>query len=142
MTRLAFFDTNVLLYADDVSSPEKQEVAISLFSEHIRTGTAVVSLQVLQEYYSAATRKLGIPAETAQRKVDIISRARVVRFDVSDIIAGIELHRLRKVSFWDALIIHAARISGASVLYSEDLATGSAFGTVAVLNPFSKSPEQ
>jgi len=59
MNGLAFFDTNVLVYADDASSPEKRERAIALFAEHLRRGTAVVSLQVLQEYFAAATRKLG-----------------------------------------------------------------------------------
>jgi hypothetical protein len=46
MRGLAFFDTNVSVYADDVSSPEKRDRAIALFAEHLRRGTAVVSLQV------------------------------------------------------------------------------------------------
>jgi len=72
MNGLAFFDTNVLVYADDASAPEKRERAIALFAEHLRRGTAVVSPQVLQEYFAAATRKLGVAPETAQRKVEIL----------------------------------------------------------------------
>jgi len=136
MSRLAFFDTNVLIYADDASSPAKQKRAIALVAEHLRRGTAVVSLQVLQEYYVAATRKLGLPPETAQRKVEILGGGRVVRFEVSDVIAGIELHRLSRISFWDALIVHSARSAGAAVLYSEDLQSGGALGSVRVVNPF------
>ena len=136
MSGFAFFDTNVLVYADDASSPKKQERAIALFAEHLRQGTAVVSLQVLQEYFVAATRKLRLAPEMAQRKVEIVARARVVRLDVSDVIAAIELHRLTKVSFWDALIVHAARAVGASVLYSEDLQPGAVMSGVRVLNPF------
>lgn len=136
MNGLAFFDTNVLVYADDTSSPKKQDRAIALFAEHLRHGTAVVSLQVMQEYFVAATRKLGLAPELAQRKVEILARGRVVRFEASDVIAAIELHRLTQVSLWDALIIHAARSAGAMVLYSEDLQPGAVLGGVSVVNPF------
>jgi predicted nucleic acid-binding protein len=138
MSGLAFFDTNVLVYADDDSSPRKQNRAIALFAEHIGNGTAVLSLQVLQEYFAAATRKLGIHAELAQRKVEILARARVVRFEASDVIAAIELHRLAQISFWDALIVHAARSAGAAVLYTEDLQPESVWGGMRVINPFAR----
>jgi predicted nucleic acid-binding protein len=136
MNGLAFFDTNVLVYADDASSPEKQNRAIALLAEHLRRGTAVVSLQVLQEYFVAATRKLGVAPEMAQRKVEILARARVVRFEPGDVIAAIELHRLTRISFWDALIVHAARSAGVQALYSEDLQPGAVLGGVRVVNPF------
>jgi len=136
MNGLAFFDTNVLVYADDASSPEKQDRAIALLADHLRRGTAVVSLQVLQEYFVTATRKLGVAPEMAQRKVEILARARVVRFEPGDVIAAIELHRLTRISFWDALIVHAARSAGVQALYSEDLQAGTVLGGVRVVNPF------
>jgi predicted nucleic acid-binding protein len=136
MNGLVFFDTNVLVYADDTSSPAKQQKAIELFSTHRRRGTAVLSLQVLQEYFSAVTSKLAIPAEIAQEKVEIFTRARIVRFEAADVVAAIELHRLVHISFWDALIVHAARISGAAVLYSEDFQDKAVLGGVRVVNPF------
>ena len=136
MSRLAFFDTNVLVYTDDASAPGKQEEAIALFSRHFRDGTAAVSLQVLQEYYVAATRKLGVAPEVAQRKVEILSSTLVVRFSPPDVIAAIELHRLIQISFWDALIVHAARVAGAAVIYSEDLQPGPTLGGVPLVNPF------
>jgi predicted nucleic acid-binding protein len=136
MNGLAFFDANVLVYADDAASPEKQNRAVALFGEHLRLGTAVVSLQVLQEYFAAATRKLGVAPEVAQRKVEILARAQVVRFEPADVIAAIELHRLTRVSFWDALIVHAARSAGVQVLYSEDFQSEAVTGGVRVVDPF------
>lgn len=136
MSGIAFFDTNVLLYTDDVSSPRKQDRAIELFRAHLRGGTAVISLQVVQEYYFAATRKLKLAPEVAQRKVELLARAWVVRFHPEDVIAAIELHRLARLSFWDALIVHAARSAGAAILYTEDLQAGAVFGGVRVVNPF------
>jgi predicted nucleic acid-binding protein len=58
MRRLAFFDTNILVYADDSASPAKQARAVSLFSEYRRHDAAAISLQVMQEYFAAATGKL------------------------------------------------------------------------------------
>lgn len=133
---LVFFDSNILVYSDDASALAKQKRSSSLLDEHLTADTAVLSLQVLQEYFSVATRKLHVSPEKAQRRVEIFSCAKVVRFEISDLIAAIEFHRLTQVSFWDAMIVHAARIGGASVLYSEDLQHGSILGGVRVLNPF------
>ena len=138
MSGLAFIDANILIYADDRSDRRKQSRAIKLITELQRSSRIVLSLQVLQEYFAAATRKLGVDPELAQRKVQLLARGQVVRFEPDDIVAAIELHRLSRVSFWDALIIHAARLAGASVLYSEDLQHRSTIGGVSIVNPFSE----
>jgi len=136
MRDLVFFDTNVLVYTEDVSAPAKQKRAASLWNKHFRNGTALISVQVLQEYFSAVTRKLAIDAGVAQRRVEIFSTANVITFDAADVISAIELHRLMGTSFWDALILHAARSGGANVLYSEDFQHGAILASVRVVNPF------
>lgn len=136
MSNLVFFDTNILVYTEDVSAPVKQKRAASLWNKHFRSGTALISVQVLQEYFSAVTRKLGIEARVAQRRAEIFSTANVVTFDAADVISAIELHRLMGTSFWDALILHAARSGGANVLYSEDFQHGAILASVRVVNPF------
>jgi hypothetical protein len=65
----------------------------------------------------AATRKPRVDPAIAQRKVEILARGRLVRFTESDVIAAIELHRLTQISFWDAMIVHAARAANATILY-------------------------
>jgi predicted nucleic acid-binding protein len=136
VTRLSFFDTNILLYADDNYAPAKQTRAISLLTEHRRERSLVVSLQVLQEYFAVATRKMKLDPVIAQEKVEILAGCNVVRFAAHDIIAAIELHRLHQISFWDAMIVHAARIANATVLYTEDLVHGSSIAGIPVRNPF------
>lgn len=134
--RLAFFDSNILVYSDDATAAAKQKQASSLLDEHLTADTAILSLQVLQEYFATATRKLHVSPERAQRRVEVFSCAKVVRFEIGDLIAAIEFHRLKQISFWDAMIVHAARISGASVLYSEDFQDGTILGGVRIVNPF------
>ena len=136
---LAFFDTNMLVYTEDSRILEKQRQATRLVEEHWLAGTAVISLQVLQEYFATVTKKLNAPLERAQRRLEILASAKVVRFETRDLIAAIELHRLTKISFWDALIVHAARIGGATVLYSEDFQHGTILAGVRIVNPFVES---
>ena len=65
----AFFDTNILIYLYGGGDPEKQAKAAELFSSQTRSGRAVVSTQVVQEFYAVATRKLGMARDVAGRVV-------------------------------------------------------------------------
>jgi predicted nucleic acid-binding protein len=136
MSPLVFFDSNILVCMDDASAPAKQAAAIDLVTEHLRTETAVVSLQVLQEYYAVTTGKLRVRPELAQEKVEVFAQGRVVCCEPKDILSAIELHRLKQISFWDALIVHAARSAGVALLYSEDLQHDGSLGGVRIVNPF------
>jgi len=136
MSVRSFLDTNVLIYADDLDSPEKRERALGLFETACLDGTGVVSTQVLQEYFVVATRKLGVSASLARRKVELIARLDTVVLGVSDILAATDLHRLHELSFWDALIVRAAQEAGCRVLYSEDLHHGWVLDGLQIVNPF------
>jgi predicted nucleic acid-binding protein len=133
---LVFFDSNILIYTDDASAPKKRRVALDLIEQHQSQQTAVFSVQVLQEYFSVATRKLGVEASLAQRKVEVLARGLIVRLTEHDVIAAIELHRLRQIGFWDALIVHAARAASCRTLFSEDMLGGGQVGSLRVVNPF------
>jgi len=136
MSVRSFFDTNVLVYADDKSAPAKQRRAIDLVAEHRRSGTGVVSLQVLQEYFVTVTRKLSVDMQIARRKVELLAEFDVVTPEVADVLAAIDLHRLHSFSFWDALVIRAAKQAGCRVLLSEDLQHSREVDGMRILNPF------
>ena len=136
MSARSFFDTNVLVYADDKAAPAKQRRALELVAEHRRAGTGVVSLQVLQEYFVTATRKLGVDARIVRRKVELLAEFDVAAPDVADILAAIDLHWLHGFSFWDALVLRAAKQSGCGVLLSEDFQESREIDGVRVVNPF------
>jgi predicted nucleic acid-binding protein len=132
----SFFDTNVLVYADDKAVPVKQRRAVALVAQHRRDGTGVVSLQVLQEYFVTVTRKLGVDAGVVRRKVELLSEFDVAAPDVADILAAIDLHRLHGFSFWDALVLRAAKQCGCSILLSEDFQESRELDGIRVVNPF------
>lgn len=136
MSARSFFDTNVLVYSDDKAIPAKQRRALELIAEHRRGGTGVVSLQVLQEYFVTVTRKLHVDAPIARRKVELLAEFDVAAPGVPDILAAIDIHRLHGMSFWDALIVQAAKQAGCSVLLSEDMQDSRAIDGLRMVNPF------
>jgi predicted nucleic acid-binding protein len=136
MSARSFFDTNVLVYADDKAAPSKQRRALDLVAEHRRAGTGVVSLQVLQEYFVTVTRKLQVDARIARRKVELLAEFDVAAPELADILAAIDLHRLHGLSFWDALVVRSAKQAGCSVLLTEDFQHGREMEGLRIVNPF------
>ncbi len=60
----------------------------------------------------------------------------VVDNDEQSVLAAIDLKAKYQLSFWDSLILEAARMSGATTLYSEDLSNGQQVGGITIVNPF------
>lgn len=131
-----FLDTNVLLYADDLDAGSKRIKAQTVLRSVISAGEGVVSTQVLQEFFVVSTRKLGVDAATARRKVELLGEMDLVRIDLSMILSAIDLHRLHSLPFWDALILRSASVAGCPVVLSEDLQHGQVIDGVRIENPF------
>jgi len=138
MSVRSFFDTNVLIYADDNSAPAKQRRALEVIAEHRRARTGVLSLQVLQEYFVTVTRKLHVNARVARRKVELLAELDVVVPELADVLAAIDLHRLHELSFWDALILRTAKQGGCSVLLSENMQDAGQIEGIRIINPLRK----
>jgi len=132
-----FVDTNILMYAHDTSTGAKHDRAKELVAELWRERSGVVSTQVLQELSVNLRRKAGRPLDAkATREIiaDYLTWHVIVNSGDS-ILEALDLEARYRVSFWDALVLHAAESSGAEVLYSEDLSDGQTYGSVRVVNP-------
>ena len=136
MSERSFFDTNVLVYADDQAAPAKQRRAIELVAEHRRARSGVVSLQVLQEYFVTVTKKMRVDAAIARRRVELLAEFDIAAPDLADILAAIDLHRLHGFSFWDALVLRSAKQAGCSVIFSEDMQHAREIDGLHIVNPF------
>jgi len=136
MKERSFLDTNILVYTDDAAFPEKQALAVELLGAGWNSGNAVLSTQVLPEYFAAATRKLGVSTEIARRKIELLGRLDVASITPDDILQAIDQHRLYGFSFWDALIVWTAQKCACRILYSEDMQHGRRIGDLMIVNPF------
>jgi len=133
-----FVDTNILVYAHDRSAGAKHDRARALIEQLWQSGNGVLSTQVLQELCLNLRRKANPPLqieETRRLLQDYLSWEVVVNSSES-VLQALEIEDRYKTSFWDALILYAAEITGASVLYSEDFSANQKYGSIRVVNPF------
>jgi len=135
-----FFDTNILVYMFDADDAVKKELACARFEAEASSGQALLSTQVLQEFYVVATRKLSVPLapETAEAIVRDLSLLPMIAIDADRILAAIYRSRMLMLSFWDALIIEAALAGGADRLLTEDMQHGQMIEGLQIENPFFK----
>jgi predicted nucleic acid-binding protein len=136
MKERSFFDTNILVYTDDSEEAIKAEKSIDLIEDAMRSNRGVLSTQILQEYFVATTRKLGLDPELAKQRVEFFSLMHTVQVTPEDIFSAINIYRLYHLSFWDALVIQAARKSNCNTILTEDLNHGQIIEGVKIINPF------
>lgn len=133
-----FCDTNILVYAYDSTAGAKRERAQRLLERLWQTGDGVVSVQVLQELFVTVTRKVAhpLPTEEARAVVADMAAWQVVAPDAADVLEAIDGTLRWQVTFWDAMLLVAAKRAEVAVLWSEDLNDGQVYDGVSVRNPF------
>jgi predicted nucleic acid-binding protein len=101
-----------------------------------RSGT--LSTQILQEFYNIATRKLTEPMTRAEAReiVELYSAWPTVVIDPALILTASRVEEDHQLSFWDALVVEAARVAGVDHLLTEDMQNGRLIEGVRIENPF------
>jgi len=130
-----FLDTNILVYTVDTHDPVRCDRAREVLQSVHDSGQGVISTQVIQEFYVAITRKLLVEPLVAKKLVDALPPLEVVAVDVGMVREAIDASILNQISFWDALIVVAARKAKCSELWTEDLNPGQSILSVTVRNP-------
>lgn len=133
-----FLDTNILVYAHDGGLPAKKARSQELIFECLRSGSGVLSAQVLSEFFVTVTQKVKCPMTPARAKQEIIllSALETVEIDATLIVEAVNLKLRWQLSYWDALILAAAERAGCDTVYSEDLSNGQVYGALTVRNPY------
>lgn len=136
----AFVDSNVLIYAHDIDAGERHAIAARLVTELWETRRAVISTQVLQEFYVNVTRKIPspLPRAVGRQIVRTYAAWQTEAIGAADIQLASEIEEQHSLSFWDALIVAAAIKGGASTLLTEDMHTGSTIAGIRIESPFPK----
>lgn len=143
MTETFFVDSNVLVYRRDASERTKQPTAALWVDALWRTRRGRLSVQVLEEYYQVVTRKLrpGLPIAEARGEVRDFFAWQPVPMSPAILEEAWSVEERFGLSFWDGLIVGAARVAGCRYLLSEDLQDGQDLDGVLVLSPFEKENE-
>ena len=126
-----FLDTNVLLYllSSDEARADRAE-------EELGDG-GVVSVQVLNEFASVASRKLGMSlAEIREVLAAVRSACAVEPLTEATHDLGLQLAERHRLSVWDGLILASARLAGCKTVLSEDMQHGRSLAGLRIRNPF------
>jgi predicted nucleic acid-binding protein len=127
-----FLDTNILIYAFACDEPR------STRAEAVLAGGGVIGIQVLNEFTSVTRRKLGWPWDQVEAALAVIEEllgsARPLTAAIHA--QAVALARDHTLSFYDALIVAAAKEAGCRTLLSEDMQHGRKFGALTIENPF------
>lgn len=130
----AFFDTNVLVYAQQTG--RKADRARALF-----IGGGKLSVQVLNEFAAVSRRKQRRDWRAIEEAIDD-----VLAVVDPPLALTLDMHTAARtfaeddgISFYDALIVAAAVGAGCDTLYTEDMQHGRRIGGLAIVNPFLES---
>lgn len=140
MSAPVFVDTNVLIYAVDQGDREKQAAAHFWRTELWKSRLGRISFQVLQEFYATVIRKAPEAREQARTEVLSLLSWRPLVVNAAILQSSWQIQDRYKLSFWDSLIVGAAKAASCSYLLSEDMQAGQDFGGLVVLNPFRCEP--
>lgn len=140
MSDLVFVDTNVFLYAMDATNPSKQVAASAWRVELWKSARGRTSFQVLQEFYANATHKWPTAVDSARAEVRNLKAWHPIAIGAGILLEGWNIQDRYRLSFWDSLIVAAAKASSCRFLLTEDLQHGQTLDTVVVVNPFRYDP--
>jgi predicted nucleic acid-binding protein len=130
----AFFDTNILVYAQQAG--EKADRARTLF-----LGGGKLSVQVLNEFTAVSRRKQQKDwheiAEAISDALTLVEPPLALTLEMHT--AARVLSEDHRLAFYDALIVAAALEAGCDTLFTEDMQHGRRFGSLTVVNPFLES---
>ena len=138
MTETVFVDTNIFVYSRDQTEPEKLSAAREWVDRLWKIRRGRTSYQVLQEYYVTVTRKLAnpLPVEEARQDVVDLIAWRPVQTNQAVLTDAWTLQDRYRFSWWDALIVAAARQADCRYLLSEDFQAGQTIDELKIVNPF------
>ena len=134
-----FIDTNVLVYADSTDEPRKQRIAIDLVRYLRFERLGVLSTQVLNEYIQVGLRKLGLSHAHVREQLRCYRQFDLATITPDTIELALDLHQSHALSYWDALILASAHISGCAVVLTEDMGHGEVLAGVRLINPFASA---
>jgi len=132
-----FIDTNILCYTVDAADITKQNFCAKILSKLSRSGTGRISTQSLQEFSNVVIKKLKFPPEvTVEFLSSLIKSFKIYNNKPKNVQEAVRICGRYQLSFWDSLIISAAKASRCKIVYSEDLTDGQIIDGVKIVNPF------
>jgi len=131
----SFLDTNILIYQMDHRDVVKQKKCRELVRALVLRHEAVISTQILQEFYVACTAKLKVKPILVKGMIHGFQNMEVVTIGSDLIDEAIDTSIQYQISFWDSLVVVSAESAKCQYLVTEDLNEGQVIRNVKIQNP-------
>ena len=138
MSDKIFIDTNLFVYSIDSFDPNRKEHARSILKKISDQYTGVISTQVMQEFYVAATKKLNADPVIIKGILTQLTNFEIISVSPELVFSAIDCSILNRLSFWDALIITSAANAKCKEVWTEHLTHDQIILGVRIKNPFLK----
>jgi predicted nucleic acid-binding protein len=135
-----FIDTNVFVYLYSGDESARKAAAMAAVGK----GTACVTTQVLGELANVLTKKFRLPTTNVQAVMHEVCDACEVHPVTPELVfTALRLREQYRYGFYDSLIIAGARMTGSTILYSEDMQHGQVIdGALTIKSPFVPAARQ
>jgi len=134
---MRFFDTNVLVYAQDDSNPQKRAIAIDLITHALeKNHDGCISTQVLQEFCNTLCKKTRRSKKEIDTMLDGFRELLAIDVTIDLVRHALDVKEEYGIQYYDALIVSAAEKLGCHEIVSEDLSAGQIYRGIVVVNPF------
>ena len=136
---MRFVDTNIAMYAvsTDPEEAAKQRISEVLLAREV--GNLAVSVQVLGEFYTQLTRSSrphSLGHQEALAAMEGLLSYHVHPLTLETFSTAMQYRERFGLSYWDCLILAAAKLGGCDAVYSEDMSAAQDYDGVRVINPF------
>jgi len=131
-----FIDTNILVYAQNDLEKEKQQICRSVLNHLIDHNRLVISTQIIQEFYNVSTLKLGLDKLFVKNTIKQFDFHETILPQPTIILQAIDIQILNQLSFWDSLVISAAKSANCSFILTEDMNDWQVIDGIKIQSPF------
>ena len=131
----SFLDTNILIYQMDNREVVKRKKCRELVRALVLRHEAVISTQILQEFYVVCTAKLKVKPILVKGMIHGFQNMEVVTVGADLINEAIDTSIQYQISFWDSLVVASAESAKCQYLITEDLNAGQVIRNVKIQNP-------
>lgn len=136
MTGKFFLDTNFFVYLFNKTEHDKWDQCHQILIAADNNVQFVISTQVLNEFISVMLNKFKMPPMILKGIIDDMCEYELVETNVNIIKKAMDIKILNQLSFWDSLIISAAKSANCSIILTEDMNDGQVIEGVKIQNPF------
>jgi len=137
MTEKVFVDSNIFIYAYTSDDEQKHSIARDLLQNNVLNNEIILSVQILNEFYSVMAKYKYPHNEIKLCLNEIIEQVKVMPLELETIKLCVSIKEKYSYSWWDSLVLASALENDCEILYSEDLQSNQVIeNKLKILNPF------